>query len=501
MSLPEDAEHNDRSSSEWRDNISPPSSNDQDKLHTILNVLRGHEEFTINLDGIIISSNLEAVNITGYEEWEVIGKHFSIFYSDEDISFGRPALDMGAALMEGKFTVDSWKLKKRKAPFWARIKMLPLFDSLQCLRGYKLILRDATHKVISDIKTQRIRNEYLNLYHNSTFGIVRFNQESGHVTLANKKALEIMGTTDFHDFLFQDAFASENDFRQFKNLVNRQRYINNFEFELRHEGPGRRWASFDCKCYVASGLVEGIIIDITERKAQELSLQKLSNDLDTFIYHASHDLRAPLTSIMGLLNLMDIGEGLDNKQYSLLIRNRVTHLDQLLKDLSVIAFNSHSEINNERVFVKEEINFILRDFLENKKIEVRLDVDPDIDFASDIVRFRTIVKNIISNAVKYYNQMEKVSFINIVAKVLQGKLIINIEDNGIGIEAEQMQKIYNMFHRGHSSLSGVGLGLYIVRSMVDKLGGTIHISSIMGKGTQVRIELPTNTISHGRNII
>jgi signal transduction histidine kinase len=64
-----------------------------------------------------------------------------------------------------------------------------------------------------------------------------------------------------------------------------------------------------------------------------------------------------------------------------------------------------------------------------------------------------------------------------------------------------MQKIYNMFHRGHSTLSGAGLGLYIVRSMVDKLGGTIQITSAMGKGTKVKIELPTNNISHGRNTI
>jgi PAS domain S-box-containing protein len=477
---------------ELKDNSIPPTSNDQDKLHTILNVLRGHEEFTINLDGRIISSNLEAVNVTGYEEWEVIGKHFSVFYTEEDIKLSRPQLDLDAALMEGRFTTDSWKLKKRQAPFWARIRVIPLFDVLQCLRGYKIILRDATHKVISDIKVQRIRNEYLNLYHNSTFGILRFNQDSGYLTLANKKALEILGIADFHDFLFQDAFLLEKDIDQFRLLVNRQRYINNFEFELKHSGAGKRWASFDCKSYVTTGLVEGIIIDITERKGQEMSLQKLSNDLNTFIYHASHDLRAPLTTILGLLNLMDIEEALEKKHYSELIRRRIIHLDQLLKDLSVIAFNSHSEINYERIFVEEEIKFILKDFIADKKITTHLSIDLPVDFVSDIIRFRTIMKNIISNAVKYHNQMEKQSVIGITVRSERDKLLISVEDNGIGIEEEQMQKIYNMFHRGHSSLSGSGLGLYIVRSMVDKLGGIITISSAIGKGTQVNVELPMN---------
>jgi PAS domain S-box-containing protein len=499
MSLLDDSEN--FNLSELTDHSTPPTSNAQDKLHAILNVLRGYEEFTINLDGTIISSNLEAVNVTGYEEWEVIGKHFSIFYTAQDIKGNRPQLDLDAALAEGRFTADCWKLKKRQAQFWARIKVIPIMDVLQCLRGYKIILRDATHKVISDIKVQRLRNEYLNLYHNSTFGILRFNQDSGHLTLANKKALEILGIADFHDSLFQDAFLLEKDIDRFRLLVNRQRYVNNFEFELKYSGTGKRWASFDCKSYVTTGLVEGIIIDITERKGQEMSLQKLSNDLNTFIYHASHDLRAPLTTILGLLNLMDIEEEVEKKHYSELIRRRVILLDLLLKDLSAIAFNSHSEINYERIFAEEEIKFILKDFIGDKKIATHLRVDLPADFVSDIIRFRTIMKNIISNAVKYHNQMEKQSSIAITVHADRGKLLIAVEDNGIGIEEEQMQKIYNMFHRGHSSLSGSGLGLYIVRSMVDKLGGTITISSTIGKGTLVNVELPMNHLQHGGSIV
>jgi PAS domain S-box-containing protein len=467
-----------------------PVSNDQDKLHTILNVLRGYEEFTINLDGIIISSNLEAVNITGYEEWEIIGKHISIFYTEEDKTINRLEHGLSISVREGKFLADSWQLKKRQIRFWARIKILPLYDSLQTLRGYKVILRDATHKVYSDFKVQRVRNEYLNLYHNSVFGIIRFNQETGKLTLANKKALNILKTRNIHNLSFAGVFLHNEDFERFCAQINTQRYVNNFEFQLKTTTEEERWVSMDCKFYVSTGFIEGIIIDVTKRKAQETSLLKLSNDLNTFIYHASHDLRAPLTTMLGLLNLMDLTKEVGSSQYTSLIRSRVMHLDQLLKDLSTIAFNSNSELSYEPIPLKEEIAYILQDFLAGHRIMSVLVVDDNIEFVSDVIRLRTILKNIISNSVKYHNQMDQSSFIKVTVSTANERLIISIEDNGIGIEENQLEKIYNMFHRAHSSLSGSGLGLYIVRSMVDRLGGTIKLSSVIGKGTKVKVELP-----------
>ena len=494
MNTPGDSENYDHLS--FVDGTIPPFSNDQDKLYSILNVLRGHEEFTLNIEGTIISSNLEAVNITRYEEWEVIGQHFSIFYSQEDLRNKQPENDLALSLKEGKMTSDSWKLRKRQIRFWARIKIIPLYDSLSSLRGYKLILRDASHKVFSDFHVQRVKNEYLNLYHNSIIGIIRFDKRKGLVKLANRKALEIIGITDFHNFSFGEAFLNKDDLDRFNTLMDQHRYVNNFEFQLRYDHGGKRWASVDCKFYVSSGFVEGIIVDVTEKKRQEIAVQKLSSDLNTFIYHASHDLRSPLTSIMGLLNLMDMASPASkNSDYSAMIRERIDHLDHLLKDLSIIAFNNHSEINYERVFVKEEIGFLLRNLLPSEtKIQFLLDISDDTRIVSDVLRFRTIIKNLVSNAIKFYNQMERNPFVKITAISWKDQVAVIVEDNGIGIEKAEMEKLHTMFHRGHSSRSGSGLGLYIVRSMVDQLGGTIRISSAIGEGTKVTIELPAREL-------
>ncbi len=469
----------------------PPFSNGHSKLHSILNVLRGHEEFTLNLSGTIISSNLEAVNITSYEEWEVIGKDLSIFYSPEDIANGQPQIDLESSVLNGKFTVDSWKLKKRQIRFWARMKIIALYDTLENLRGYKLILRDATHKVFSDFHVQKVKNEYLNLYHNSIFGIVRFNKQDGSVKLANKKALEILGRTDIQDLLFEDAFENREDLVRFTGFLEQHRYLNNFEFQLKSTHAGKRWVSIDCKYYLSTGCIEGIIIDVTDKKLQEIALQKLSNDLDTFIYHASHDLRSPLTSVMGLLNLMGMSSQAEKiPEYTLMIRERIAHMDHLLKDLSTIAFNNHSEINYEPVFVKAEIAFMLRTVFTETKVQFILDIDDEIIFVSDVLRFRTMMKNLISNSIKFHNQMEKNPFVKVIGTLDRAGLKIIVQDNGIGIEQAEVEKLCNMFHRGHSSRSGSGLGLYTVRSMVDQLGGHVVIGSAIGEGTTVTMVLP-----------
>jgi signal transduction histidine kinase len=473
------------------DGNTPPFSSSQSKLHSILNVLRGHEEFTLNLDGTIISSNLEAVNITSYEEWEVIGKDLSIFYSPEDIANGQPQADLESSVQNGKFTVDSWKLKKRQIRFWARMKIIALYDSLENLRGYKLILRDASHKVFSDFHVQKVKNEYLNLYHNSIFGIIRLGKQDGVIKLANKKALEILGRTDFQDLLFEDAFETREDQIRFSELLEQHRYLNNFEFQLKSPPDRKRWASIDCKYYISTGCIEGIIIDVTDKKYQELALQKLSNDLNTFIYHASHDLRSPLTSIMGLLNLMDMSSQAEKvPEYTMMIRERIKHMDLLLKDLSTIAFNNHSEINYEPVFVKAEISFMLRTVFSETKVQFIIDMDDEIIFVSDVLRFRTMMKNLISNSIKFHNQIEKNPFVKVTGVLNQNGLEIIVADNGIGIEQAEVDKLCNMFHRGHSSRSGSGLGLYTVRSMADQLNGHVRIESAIGVGTTVTMVLP-----------
>src|SRR6187549_3823328 len=107
-------------------NINPApdfTHSDLYKYASLFNILRSFEEYTLNASGTIVSSNLEAVNITGYEEWEVIGKSFSIFYSPSEQAEGKPIQDLQKAREEGRVVIKGWRVKKRNVAFWAKVKI------------------------------------------------------------------------------------------------------------------------------------------------------------------------------------------------------------------------------------------------------------------------------------------------------------------------------------------------------------------------------------------
>src|SRR6185503_3159182 len=124
-----------------------PQEGALDKYNSLIHILKGHEEFTLDAKGTIISSNLEAVNVTGYEEHEVIGKPISLFYSKEEKEKAISDLDKATRYKQCVFA--GVKLKKRDIAFWAKMEIITLFNEQSQVRGYKVTLKDATHRALS----------------------------------------------------------------------------------------------------------------------------------------------------------------------------------------------------------------------------------------------------------------------------------------------------------------------------------------------------------------
>jgi signal transduction histidine kinase len=223
-----------------------------------------------------------------------------------------------------------------------------------------------------------------------------------------------------------------------------------------------------------------------------MELQRLNHELDQFIYHASHDLRSPLTTILGLVNLISLDEPTPLiAKYSELISERVHHLDGLLKDLVSITYNNKTHLQPETINFDVEIRSILKEFHHQfDHVQAFLTIEGQHEFATDSVRFRTIVRNLISNALKYHNPHIDTPFLKILIQNNVDHAVISVADNGIGIEDAHLYKIFGMFFRATEKSKGTGLGLYIVKSMVDKLGGQIQVTSRHEVGTTFSVELP-----------
>jgi signal transduction histidine kinase len=240
--------------------------------------------------------------------------------------------------------------------------------------------------------------------------------------------------------------------------------------------------------------------EIEERKRVEEYLQETleqlktrNTEMDNYVYKVSHDLRAPLTSIMGLLNLTQLEDNMITiKQYIKLIENRINKSDEFIR--SVL---SHSRsLNSPLNLVKVEFRKIIQSCYEDlqyiagsENLSVEIEVEEDVPFFSDVVRLEIIFRNIISNAIRYRKTNEQGAYLRFRIKTTLEKAEISIRDNGIGIPNEYQDRIFEMFFRGTERSEGSGLGLYIVKQTVEKLEGRIEVESMLGKGTTFRIEL------------
>lgn len=468
----------------------PSFSNERDT--SLFNILRGFEEFVLTSEGMIISSNLEAVNVTGYEEWEVIGSHLSVFYTADQNQSNKAVADLHTAAEKGQVVIHDWRVKKRNTKFWAKMKITALYNNVKQVVGYKVVLKDTTHKALYNHRVKRIKDEYLNLFNNSYTGIFKFRIHDFQLLLLNEKATEIIGQEEYNELTFQQLFVQKEIFDEFVQRLHDDKKVEGFEFQICKAGREERWVSASCRYFHEHGFVEGILIDVTDNKKQMLELQRLNHELDQFIYHASHDLRSPLTTILGLVNLISLdGPSALTAKYSELIAERVHHLDGLLKDLVSITYNNKTHLQAETINFDVEIRTILREFHHQyNHVQAFLTIEGSYEFATDPVRFRTIVRNLISNALKYHNPHIVTPFLKIGIRNKEDHAVITVEDNGIGIENEHLFKIFGMFFRATEKSKGTGLGLYIVKSMVDKLGGQIEVKSKHEEGTTFSIELP-----------
>jgi PAS domain S-box-containing protein len=240
--------------------------------------------------------------------------------------------------------------------------------------------------------------------------------------------------------------------------------------------------------------------DVTARKNAEeklvrnnIELQKTNLELDRFVYSISHDLRAPLTSIMGLIAII---EEESNEPEMLehvgMIRSRVERLDVFIKKILSYSRSSRTDVSTELIPLAETIGEVVDSLTGTRhtgNIRFEIDVDEKAPFCSDKLSFCTVVENLVSNAIKFTDPAKKAPFINISGVCHRDFLHLDIRDNGIGIAPEYHSKIFDMFFRLSGKTEGSGIGLYIVKEIVEKMEGTVSVASNGHDGTTFSLKI------------
>ena len=234
--------------------------------------------------------------------------------------------------------------------------------------------------------------------------------------------------------------------------------------------------------------------NIDLQKANE-SLHKVNEELDNFIYKTSHDIRGPLASLKGMCNvaLMDVKDAL---ALSYLSKLDITaeKLNTILTRLLIVNQINNSALASDRIDFENIVDDVLT--LERKKglphrLAINRNICPKIDFRSDREFVRIILENLIDNAIKFYNDSERVEpFVNISIHQHDGHVSINVVDNGIGVSEVHPDKIFQMFSRASERSETGGIGLYITKTAAEKLGGTVHLKTTPEGYTEFYVRLP-----------
>lgn len=276
------------------------------------------------------------------------------------------------------------------------------------------------------------------------------------------------------------------------------------ELRIKTKDDSYKWVSDSGISVFREGeavLTVGSIIDIDERKKaeQKIRLQnemlaKANEELDRFVYSASHDMRAPLSSLLGLVT---IAEKTDNQQEVLLclemMKKRVRAMEGFIREITDYSRNSRLAIEQKKVNVASLVNEVVDELKFSsgaERIGIHVNIPADLELLTDINRLKVVLNNLIANAIKHHDTGKQNQFINILASVKGDRLSMSVEDNGQGIDREHIDNIFNMFYRASESSDGSGLGLYIVKETIEKLSGSIKVRSEKGAGSVFTVDLP-----------
>lgn len=402
---------------------------------------------------------------------------------------------------------------------------------------------------------QQSHKEYVNMLdsisQNVNEGIFRSELDQGLVYV-NDAFVSIFGYSSREELLNGDPisfYADSKDRQNLQDTLMREGSYSKREIRFRRKNGKVFWGMISSICTQDEDgytWFDGVVTDISDRIEAEQTLRRLNKELtkqnkmlgahkealrksneqlkvqqaelegalktlsdrnfelDQLVYKVSHDLRAPLSSVSGLLNLIKLNESDSSRsQYIDLAEMRLAKLDGFIRSMLTYAKANRAEITEEPIDFQEIINESLQDLeylpqFSRMKIYANINLN-GLAFYGDKIRLQIVLSNIISNAFKYMNLGVEESHLKIDIYPRKGMLHLLLEDNGLGIEDKYLQRVFEMFFRASNNSEGSGLGLYLVKQTVALLNGKIDFWSKPNKGTIFSVRLPMKAGSKAFN--
>lgn len=388
---------------------------------------------------------------------------------------------------------------------WLEIKLYPVKQAAKGITNIVFNAQDITELKRSEEKFKELEINFKSIFRQVGVGVMLYDLNF-KLQQANSKFFEMLGYTEKEYLSFETWSITHPDdvemsSKMARELVNGKMDSYSIEKRYIHKNGAVLWV------YLTATIVKNsqgfpkhiisVVQDITEQKKTEAELIYKKNELDTFVYRASHDLKGPVASLMGLYNIVKMEFGNDERIMTHFnhYNCNVMRLHEIIQNLIDLTRIKDSEMRLQKIDMREQIQKCLHS-LSNlpqfDQIRIENTLQSSLYIKSDPGLLNTIVQNLVENAIKYAQPKRKESFIRFECSKQEGQMVLKVSDNGIGIPKESQDRIFQMFFRATESSNGSGLGLYLVKNALDKLGGSIQLESTAGEGSCFTVFLPIN---------
>jgi len=495
----------------------------EERYRLMVDRVQEYSIFMLDPQGNILSWNDGARRITGYHAQEIIGKHFSIFYTGNDIQEDKPARELDTAIMEGKYKEEGWRIRKDGFVFWADVVLTPLFNDRNKLIGFSKVTRDLTERKENEEHLRASEERYRMFVEQVRDYAIFMMDEKGQIATWNDGARRIKGY-EAGEIIgkYFSIFYTEEDILDGKPARELQiaQATGKYEEEgwrIRKDGS-RFWALVVITAVLnAAGNLVGyskVTRDLTERKASERALREsferyrtlagelkiinselsyANQELEQFTSIVSHDLQEPLRTTKSFLQIIEKKLATASPEelgtYLKKANLATDRMRELIHNLLHYSRLAKEDINEERVEVRELFTQALQNLkgvIDDRNVQYSMATEVEY-VEGDRVQLVQLIQNLVSNAIKFTRADPP--RVQLRCSEENGAVKMSVTDNGIGIAEEDYTSVFEIFRRLNTRYAGTGIGLSICKKIVERHHGRIWPESVPGEGTTFHFTL------------